>query len=528
MQVDLLVRGGIVVDGTGADPYQADVAILGDRLEAVGTLPDDVGAREVLDASGRAVTPGFVDVHLHTDTAPLSGDPDTQGGLPSLRQGVTTEVGGNCGFSPFPVGGEVAESVGGLLETALGDGARFFADYESYRRTLEDRPLGPNYAPLVGHGALRMEAVGFDDRRATEDEVRSMCRALDRALAEGCFGMSTGLIYPPSMFAPTEEIVELARVVARHERLYTTHIRNEGNLVREAIAEAVAIGRESGAAVQISHHKVAGRPNWGRSAQTLQQVDMARAAGEDVALDVYPYTASSTGMLALLPRWLLDGGVTTLDRLRDQETRDAIQEEARAAEPGVGTALVTAPETVVVSSANHHSEIEGKQLNEIAADAGKDPFDAACDLLVEDLSVHVIVHQMAEEDVARILTHPLAVIGSDGGLATGKPHPRRAGTFARVLGRYVRERELLDLAAAVHKMTGQPAERFGLVDRGELAPGRHADVVVLDPGHVLDGATYEDPLAPPTGVDHVIVNGTVAVRDGVDTGRRAGRVLEPS
>ncbi len=528
MRVDLLIAGGTVVDGTGAPPRPADVAVRGDRVTVVDAVPETVEAADVIDAAGQVVCPGFVDVHLHTDTAPLAPDRDTQSGLPSLRQGVTTEVCGNCGFSPFPVGDEVAGSLGDLLGAALGEGARFFPDAATYRAALEERSLGPNYAPLVGHGALRMEAVGFDDRPATADEVRSMCAALDAALAEGCFGMSTGLIYPPSMFAATEEIVELARVVARHERLYTTHMRNEGNRVEEAIAEAVAIGRGSGAAVQISHHKVAGRPNWGRSEQTLRQIDEARADGLNVALDVYPYTASSTGMLALLPRWLLDGGVEALGRLDDRETRDIIRREARAAEAGAGSALVTAPESVVVSSASHHPELEGRALRDLAADAEQDPLDLACDLLVEDPSVQVIVHQMDEADVQRILAHPLAVVGSDGGLGGGKPHPRRAGTFARVLGRYVRDEEVLDLVDGIRKMSGAPAARFGLADRGVVEPGRRADLVVLDPASVADGATYEDPLAPPSGVSHVVVNGTVAIRDGADTGARAGRVLEPT
>ncbi|MCZ7531574.1 MAG: D-aminoacylase [Acidimicrobiia bacterium] len=495
MKADLLIAGGTVIDGTGTPPRAADVAVTGDRIAVVDPLPAGVEAATVLDATDRVVTPGFIDVHLHTDTAALAPDTETNSGLPSLRQGVTSEICGNCGFSPFPVSDTVADTLGDVLTAAMGEGARFFADVPAYRAALEERPLGPNYAPLAGHGALRMTAVGFDDRVATTDEIAEMCDALDAALAEGCFGMSTGLIYPPSMFAPTEEIVALAHVLARHGRLYTTHMRDEANRVDEAIDEALEIGRESGVPVQISHHKVVGRPNWGHSTATLERIDSARAGGLDVALDVYPYTASSTGLLALFPRWLLDGGLASVSRLTENETRDAVRAESRTAGPGARSALVDAPDTVVISAAAHHPDLEGHSLTEIAGDNG-DPLDTACDLLVEDPGVQVIVHQMNEEDVTRILAHPLAVVGSDGGLGGGKPHPRRAGAFTRVLGRYVRDREALDLVEAVRKMTGAPAERFGLADRGVIATGRRADLVVFDPDTVRDGATYDDPLAP--------------------------------
>ncbi|MEZ5169231.1 MAG: D-aminoacylase [Acidimicrobiia bacterium] len=528
MDADLVVTGGTVIDGTGSPPRRADIAVEGDTIDVVDPLPEPVDATDTLDAEGLVVTPGFIDVHLHTDTAALSPDPDTNGGLPSLRQGVTTEVCGNCGFSPFPIHGDAAEELGVLISTALGEGARLFRDAPSHRAALEEMGLGPNYAPLVGHGALRISAVGFDDRPATADEIATMCAELDSALAEGCFGMSTGLIYPPGMFAPTEEIVELARVVTRHELLYTTHMRNENTFVDEAIEEAFTIGRESGAPVQISHHKVTGPPNWGRSEETLRQIDDARAEGLDVAFDVYPYTASSTGLVALLPRWVLDGGFSSLDALRDASARDRIREEARAARPGAGSAVVTAPDIVVLSSVPADPALEGRRLSEIADERGVDALDVACDLLLEEPAVQVVVHQMSDTDVERILTHPLAMIGSDGAMGGGRPHPRRAGTFARVLGRYVRVEGALDLVDAVHKMSGAPAERFRMSDRGTLAPGKRADLVVFDPGAVIDGATYEDPLARPTGVSHVVVNGRVAIKDGNDTGRRPGRVLEPT
>ncbi len=304
-------------------------------------------------------------------------------------------------------------------------------------------------------------------------------------------------------------------------------MRNENDTVDEAIDEALTIGRESGASVQISHHKVTGRPNWGRSQATLAQIDEARSSGLDVAFDVYPYTASSTGMLALLPRWVLDGGLASLEVLADTAARDRIRKDAGEGGPGAGSALVNAPDIVAIASSSQHPDLEGRRLADIAAEQGADPLDTACDLLLEDPGVQVIVHQMDEEDVTRILAHPLAVVGSDGGLGSGRPHPRRAGAFTRVLGRYVRERRTLHLVEAVRKMTGAPAERFGLADRGVIAAGRRADLVVFDPDTVRDGATYDDPLAPPSGVSHVVVNGSVAIRDGVDTGTRVGRVLEP-
>lgn len=522
MEADVLIRGGEVIDGSGAAPVRADVAVRGGRIEAVDVLPDDVVAAEVLDASGRVVTPGFVDVHLHTDCAPLRRDDESvRAGLPSLRQGVTSEVCGNCGFSPFPTPLPSAGVTGDLLVQALGEGARWFESYGEYRDDLAARELGPNYAHLVGHGALRMASVGFDDRPATGDELESMRRLLDRSLSDGCVGFSSGLIYPPGMFAGTDELVALAEVAGRHERLYTTHMRDESDAIDDAIDEAIEIGRRGGASVQISHHKVAGHRNWERSAETLARIERA-ASDLDVAFDVYPYTASSTGLLALMPREAVAGGMDQLvGRLHDPEARA----ELRALDATAPSTIRESPEVVVFADSATRPDVIGRTLADLAAEVDAAPFDAACDLLAQDPTVSVILHKMAEEDVERILAHPLAMIGSDGGLDGGRPHPRRAGTFARVLGRYVRERATLDLPSAVHKMTARPARRFGLGDRGLVRRGSHADLVVLDPATVLDGATYEAPLTPPVGVEHVLVNGRVVVRAGADTGVRAGTVL---
>lgn len=525
---DVLIRGGDVVDGTGAAPRRADVGITGDRVEAVADL-SSAEAAEVIDAAGRVVTPGFVDVHAHTDlTASM---PDKYGAIKtaSLLQGVTTEVCGNCGFTPYPLEPARREEFKGFLSGLFAEQRGGFATFAEYRDAISEFDMAVNLAPLVGHGSLRAGVMGMEDRPPADDELARMEAAADQAFDEGAFGLSSGLIYPPGVYGATEEVIALAKVAGRHGRPYATHMRDEADRVVAAIEEALRIGREGETGVEISHHKLAGRNNWGRSEETLALIERARDSGVDVTIDVYPYTAGSTYLAATMPPWVNAGGPQALvDRLRDPDTRQRIGKEVEAGSDEWQSFVDKVGwEAVVIATTAAHPEFEGKSVVAVGEAMGVAPFDAACELLVADPKVLMIIHMMDEADVQRILSAPYAMIGSDGVPTPGKPHPRIAGCFARVLGHYSRELSLFPLAEAVRKMTSLPASRFGLTGRGTVESGKIADLVVLDPETVIDRATYEDPLVPPAGVDSVLVGGKVAVRSGADTGVRSGQVLSP-
>lgn len=526
---DVVIRGGEVVDGTGAARRAADVGIRGGGVEVVDDL-SGADAAEVIDATGKVVAPGFIDVHAHTDlTASM---PDKYGTIKtaSLLQGVTTEVCGNCGFTPFPLEPSRREEFKGFLSGLFAGQRGGFATFAEYREAIGEFDLAVNLAPLVGHGSLRAGVMGMEDRPPSEDELARMEAAADRCFEEGAFGLSSGLIYPPGVYGQTEEVIALAKVAGRHGRPYATHMRDEADRIVAAIEEALRIGREGNTGVEISHHKLAGRNNWGRSEETLGMIERARDSGVDVTIDVYPYTAGSTYLAAALPPWVNAGGAPALvERLRDPDTRRRIDKEVEAGSDEWQSLVDKVGwESVVIATTSAHPEFEGKSIVQVAEAMAVAPFDAACQLLVADPKVLMIIHMMDEADVQRIMAAPYAMIGSDGVPTPGKPHPRIAGCFARVLGHYSREINLFPLEEAVRKMTSLPAGRFGLKDRGTIARGKIADLVVFAPTTVIDRATYDDPLVPPAGVDAVVVGGKVAVRGGADTGVRSGRVLSPA
>jgi N-acyl-D-amino-acid deacylase len=376
--------------------------------------------------------------------------------------------------------------------------------------------------------------MGFARREPTGDELKRMQHLLEEALEAGAWGLSTGLIYAPGSYATTDEIAALAAVSTHGPAIYASHIRGEGALLLDAVAEAIEVGRRARLPVQISHLKAAGRPNWGKVVRALEMIDAAVAEGLDVQADVYPYTASSTTLRTLLPDWALEGGVEAMGaRLRDAETRARIRRDLAA--PPAGQSLLDRIgwDNILVSYCERRKDAEGRRLSEIAAAAGVDPLDAALDLIRDDgAKAYMILFQLDEADLRRVLLHPRVMIGSDGSalapygeLAAGRPHPRSYGTFPRVLGEYVREQRLLPLAQAIHKMTGLPAERLGLRDRGVVRVGARADLVVFDPRRVADEATYETPHRYPLGIEQVVVNGRFVIRDGEHTGSLPGRVL---
>jgi len=484
--IDLVIRGATVYDGSGAPARRADVALRGDRIASLGELPARAAARE-LDARGLALAPGFIDVHTHDDFAAVL---HPEMGF-KVQGGVTTVVVGNCGMGVAPW------RVATAMAQAFHPGAALpeWEGFAGYLAQLDAEPPSCNVAALVGHGTVRAAVMGGDARAPNRDELDRMRGIVREGLEDGCFGLSTGLIYEPGRHASTDEIVALALELAGSGALYATHMRNEGTGLLDSVQEAIEIGERAGVPVQISHHKAAGREAWGLVRESLRLIEQARARGLDVTADQYPYTAGSTVLAAV---------VANAERL--------------GASGGT---------EVVIASAPGHPEWEGRSLAELGAAWSVPAVEAARRVLdAEGFSATVVMHSMDERDVQTVMRHPTTMIGSDGiPTLTGKPHPRLYGTFARVLGHYARDLGLLPLEEAVHRMTGLAARKFGLRDRGVVREGALADLVLFDPARIADVASYADPHHPPTGIARVWVNGVAVVEDGAHTGARPGRAL---
>jgi len=521
---DLLIKGAIIVDGTGNPRSWGDVAVVEGRIAALGHLKS-ARARRAIDASGLVACPGFIDIHTHSD-ATLLVNPRADG---KVRQGVTLEVVGHCGYSLAPLYGEAVEMATDALSQH--DLELSWRTVGEYLGAVEHRGIALNFATVVGHGCLRVGAMGHVRRPPTRDELDLMKRRLSLALAEGAFGLSTGLVYPPSSYAAPEEIIDLARVLAYHGGIYFTHLRNESAQLLEAVREAIRVGEEAGVPVQICHHKVIGEPNWGKVVETLRVIDQARLRGVDITLDQYPYTASATSLTVIIPGWAQEGGKETLlNRLRDPELRARLREEVEENQRRIG-GWARLRVSSVQSAAN--KQYEGLSIEDIAERRGACPVDVALDLILEERgNVGCVRFGMHEDDVRTVMRHPAVMVGSDGRalavdgpLSVGKPHPRSYGTFPRVLGKYVREEEVLTLEDAVRKMTSLPAARLGLWDRGLLRPGFWADIVLFDPSRVRDRATYDNPHQYPEGIHWVLINGVPVVDEGEHTGALPGMVL---
>jgi N-acyl-D-amino-acid deacylase len=498
---DILIANGTVIDGTGAPRYRADVAIAGGRVVAVSRAPlPRERATRVIDASNRIVAPGFIDMHAHLD--PL---PQLPGARSAVTQGVTTALGGPDGSSPWP--------------------------FAAYLAAREKQGIGINVAYLVGHNTVRRAVMGTADRAPTAAELARMRAMIAQGMHEGAFGMSTGLKYIPGAYSNVDEVVALAQVAADSGGIYTSHLREEGLGLLEGVAEALEIGRRAHIPIQLTHHKAVGQAMWGKSVVTLHMLDSARAAGVDVMADVYPYTATHTGISVLIPSWALaDGGSAFARRLGDPVLADSIRRGIVfniLNDRGGGDIA-----RVQFAKVTWDRSLEGKTLADWAKRRGMAPTPENGATLVIDAQrkggANAIYHVLDEADVRRILAHPMVMIGSDGRLSTpgeGHPHPRGYGTFPRVLGRYVRDQRVLTLEQGVHKMTGMPAKRLGLADRGALRDGAVADVVVFDPARIADRATFENPHQYAVGIDYVFVNGVAAVDRGKYTNSRAGKVI---
>jgi N-acyl-D-amino-acid deacylase len=529
---DLLIRDGRIVDGMGNPWRGGDVGITNGRIAGVGRLGNSKGKREI-DAGGLTISPGFIDVHTHSEISVLA--------IPTadskVMQGVTTEVCGNCGFSVAPLRPETAEFVKSQR------GAAGFPDFEwewtsvaEYLKVVERTRPSVNVALYLGQGAIRASVMEFANRAPTEAELEEMRSLVDVGMRDGAFGMSTGLKYVPGVYANTEEIVELARVVARHGGTYSSHLRNQSDRLVESFHEAIAIGNRAKIRVNVSHHKVIGRaPEFeGRARQTLALIEKAREAGLDVVSDQYPYVMTSGSLTSNFPPWALEGGMDAfLERLSKPEMRDRIHKDWEDSVPGWDNRVKTIgwPYIHICDVAKEaDAPLIGKSVAECAAQQEQDPGDFAMDLLVRNRGrVRANTENQLENNIELIMKHPTTMFGSDGTERGGRSdHPRTYGTFPRVLGRYVREEKLLPLEEAIRKMTSFPASRLDLEDRGIIRTGAAADITIFDPDTVIDRATYAEPRQHPEGIPFVIVNGEVVVDHGEHTGARPGRALRHS
>jgi N-acyl-D-amino-acid deacylase len=525
---DFLIKDVAVLDGLGGPAIQADVAIAGGRIAVIGDV--DGEARRVIDGAGLVASPGFIDIHSHTD-AGLLIDPTAQS---KVTQGITLEVCGQCGFSSAPCLDEPGRADLDSWRERHGIEPDW-RTMDEFLSVLEARDIGVNFITLVGHSNVRAAVVGLANREASPTELEEMRTLVAQAMEQGAFGLSSGLIYPPSCFAGTSELAALAEAAAPYGGIYASHIRSEREGIVDAVEEAIEVGKRGGVPVQIAHHKACGSHNWGKVNTTLAMIREAREAGYDVTVDQYPYTASATSLSIFLPKSAHDGGDEAMVRRIRENRAELLAHLKSSNEPGGSIASDGGWSSVVISSVRTDSNrrFEGMNLVRIAESRGASPEDTVLDLLVEENAAVSMVHfAQCEEDIKVVMQCEFAMIGTDasarstsGELAKGKPHPRSFGSFPRVLGRYVREQNVIPLETAIRKMTSMPAAKLGLSDRGVLREGNWADVVVFDPETVADRATYEHPHQISTGIGYVFVNGVLTVEQGELTGALAGRVL---
>lgn len=524
----LLIRGGTVVDGTGRSGFKADIAIDDDVITEISPVISCVN-RRILNGAGMVVTPGFIDIHSHTD-ASIFANPFAES---KLFQGVTTEVVGNCGIGLFPVKPERAEELSNYLNMhgfSLPEGGIRWSDFAEYAAVIEKMGIGLNLAPLVGHSALRLAAMGSANRPPTASEMGEMKSMLQIALEQGAWGLSTGLIYPPSSYATTDELIELGKLLTKYDALFTSHVRGESETLLDAIDEVIQIGEKSGVRVEVSHLKAIGEPNWGNGKLALDRIDAARQRGIQIGADQYPYEASNTALSVLVPDWAHDGGVVALlERLVAPELQERLKDEISKKIKIRGGALRI---MIATLGSERNRQLAGKTLEEIAAMWHCSPAHAVMRLLIDEkASVGAIYFAISPKDLEYIIGNPYVAVGSDDrGLQADRNlskavHPRAYGTFSRVLGTFVREKGLLSLEQAIYKMTGLPAERLKLPRRGVIGTGYAADIVVFDPTIVKDLAEYTNPHRYGIGYRYVIVNGEIVVEEGRLTGKAPGRIL---
>ncbi|MEK7197683.1 MAG: D-aminoacylase [Nitrospirota bacterium] len=542
--IDLLIKNGTVFDGTGGEPFQADIGINKDKIAFVisNSKFKIQNPKKVIDARGLAVAPGFIDTHAHSDFT-LLADPRAEG---KILQGVTTEINGNCGLSAAPLYNEAFEHREKDLKE-LGIKERW-STFEEYFRILKRRSIALNFVTLTGHGNIRASVIGYKDKKPDGKDLKKMQVLLRQALDAGAIGLSTGLIYPPGIYSDTEELIELCKVLSQNLKsphppfskggrggitggIYTSHMRSEGKGLIESIKEIIRIGKEAKIKVHISHIKTAGKENWHKIGEAISLIENARGKGIKVTCDRYPYTASSTDLDTILPSWTYDGGAgQELKRVKSLKVQEKIRKEIFERihdEDYWGSVSVSS----VISQKNKW--MEGKSLFYISKKMKKSSVDTLFKILIDEkLRAGAIFSSMNEDNLQRFLSLPYTMIGSDssarsfsGTTCTGKPHPRTFGSFPRFLGKYVRDEKLMSMNEAIHKITMLPAKTFGIRGRGIIKKGAFADIVIFDAKKIIDKATFDNPFLKPAGIYYVIVNGVPAVSEGKFTGQTAGRIL---
>ncbi|MDQ5987330.1 MAG: D-aminoacylase [Syntrophus sp. SKADARSKE-3] len=526
-EFDLIISGGTVYDGLGNSGQQADVAVSGDKICRIGLGLDKKKAKVVIEATDLVVSPGFIDPHSHTDIE-LLVNPRAES---KIRQGVTTEISGNCGFTMFPLTAANIEEKKRYTQEKYGLDLDW-VDIGGFFNRLEEKGMALNYATLLGHGSIRSAVFGHQDRPPTEREMSDMKRLVRENMEAGALGLSTGLIYSPSCFAQQSEIIELCREVAAYGGLYTTHMRNEGDLLIEAVEEAIQTAWAARISLQISHLKLAYPRNWPKLHMVLSRISEVKAQGMEIMADRYPYTATSTLLNTFIPKWIQQGTTDEyLSRLKDPALDGKIREFVKIQEEKIASWDNVFISSVLTADNQH---LIGKSIGEAAVEMRKEPYELIRDLLIDERDqVWMINFSLSEDNFKRIIAHPLVVIGSDGWalapygtLGRDKPHPRSYGTFTRMLGRYVRDENLMPLGTAIEKMTSLAARKFGLTGRGVIKEGFFADIVVFDPSNIIDLADWTEPHRYGRGISYVIVNGDIVIREGEHTGATPGRILK--
>ena len=522
---DIIIKNGMIIDGSGAQAFKKDIGIIGNKITAIDDLKNST-ADIVIDGESLVVSPGFIDIHTHTDIELIVNSKAES----KIHQGVTTEVSGNCGYSPFPLNDVDFRELDTNTFEEYGIHINW-RNTDGFLRKLEDQKISINYATFTGHGNLRSYVIGKNDVQATPEQLKEMQDILERSIADGSFGLSTGLEYAPGSYSSTTELIELNKVVAKNGGIYATHIRSEDDNVEEAIQEALRICKQAEVSIQISHLKACNHANWNKVDHLLEMIHTAADSGMPVKADRYPYIAYSTGLTMFLPLWSRQGSTEEiLSRLQDKALAQKIENYVEDKGQRIG-----GWDRVVISSCfSEKNKIwEGKSVHDCATELNITPFEFIRNILLEEKNrVQMVGFGMDENNLKKVLSSSLVMIGSDGTavapygkLAKGKPHPRYYGTFPRVLGKYSRDDKIFDLATAVKKMTSMPAAKLGLQKRGLIAEDYFADIVLFNPETVIDNASFVNPHQFPSGIEYVIVNGKITVKNGKHTGAQAGTVL---
>ena len=537
MDYDIIIKNGNVIDGTGNPGFTIDIGIKDGKIVKLGNFSNEIQSGKTIDAKGLVVSPGFIDIHSHSDyTIPF--DPFV---ISTIHQGITTLVVGMCGASLAPVNPERQELFDKEFSLSAPPGEKYNVTWKlfsEYMNEMDKLGCSSNVVHVMGFGMIRLAAMGYENRKPTKDEMEKMKNYIRDGMEGGAFGISTGLIYTPQAYADTDEVVELTKVVAKYKGLYFSHIRNEGHKVIEAIEEVINIIEQSGCVGgQIAHHKVSGKANWGKSKETLKLIEETNARGISITCDQYPYNRGATSLITLLPPWTHEGGIEKLlERLQNPEEREKIKQDIYDGSNFESFVKNIGWACVYISSLETEkwSPYIGQSLTEITKSLGRDDeFEVLCEILIdEEAKGSMTIESMNEDDIKRIMVGKYTMVGTDGSaiplsgpLSYGKPHPRYFGTFPRILGKYVRNEKVMPLETAIRKMTSFPAQRLGLYDRGLIRENNWADIVVFNPETIIDKATFADPLQLSEGIEYVLVNGQLVVANGQHQKIKPGKIL---